>query len=206
GTFLEDASIVPVSSITGEGFEEFYRTLADLVSQVTPKPSTGIFRMPIERTFSKQGFGTVVTGIPVSGKVSIGDDLEVLPQGIKGKVRHLEVYKQTDDTAYAGECTAINITDVIYRDIKRGNVITVPGYFEPTNSFVAHLRILPKSPRSITNRIPVEVHTGTTDVMGRVLLLEGDTIEPGQNAIVQILLEREIVIGPLDRYIVRLIS
>jgi len=120
GTFMEDAPILPVSSITGEGFDTFYEALKKLVDTIEPKKTDGVFRLPVERTFSVKGYGTVVTGIPVAGSVKIGDDVVLFPHGTKGRIKAVQVYKRNSDTAIVGQCAAINIPQLDYKDIHAG--------------------------------------------------------------------------------------
>ncbi len=127
GTFLEDAPILRVSAITGEGLEELRTRVLEMAAEVPPRSEEGVFRMPIQRVFSARGFGTVVTGIPVTGRVATGDTLEVLPGGYKGKVRGIQAYHEKTDTARAGHSTALNLADVDHRRVRRGDVVVTPG-------------------------------------------------------------------------------
>jgi len=206
GSFLEDAPICPVSSITGDGFEKFYKALSEIVSSVKPREVTGVFRLPVERAFILKGYGTVVTGIPFSGRVAVGDTLELLPGGKTCRVRGMQVYNEMADEGFAGECVALNVTDLSQQEIVRGMCLVTPGYFEPTPFLSARLKLLGSSPSALKNRTPVRFHTGTTEVMGRVILLESSVLEPGQEALVQFRLDDDIVVGPGDNYIIRLNS
>ncbi|MHC4844305.1 MAG: selenocysteine-specific translation elongation factor, partial [Planctomycetota bacterium] len=131
GTFLEDAPILAVSGVTGEGLSDFYEGLKILVNGIEPKSTEGIFRLPIERAFSLKGFGTVVTGIPVSGSVKVGEEVILLPQKIKSRIKAIQVYGKDSDTALCGQCAALNVPQLDYKTIVRGNVAAVGDYFEP---------------------------------------------------------------------------
>ena len=131
GTFLQNEQIIPVSGITGQGFNGFYEALKELVGTIKPKKTDGVFRMPIERAFSLKGYGTVVAGIPISGSIATGDEVVVLPKGIKGRTKAIQVYKRNSDTALSGQCAAINVSQWDYKTIRRGDVVTVGKYFSP---------------------------------------------------------------------------
>ena len=121
----------PISNITGQGFEEFYEALKAMVAAITPKTADGIFRVPVERAFSAKGYGTIVAGIPACGSVGIGDEVELLPQRTKGRVRSVQVYGRDSTRAMAGQCAAINIPQWDHKDIERGNVITHQRLLRP---------------------------------------------------------------------------
>jgi len=206
GTFLEGAPVVGVSATTGAGLEELRAVLAELSLATTPRSAEGVFRMPIQRVFSKRGFGTVLTGIPVSGRVSPGDVLEVLPAGVRGKVRGLQAYAQAAEQGRAGHSTAINLTDVDREQVTRGHVVATPGFFEPVRMVGARLRVLATLPKPVTNRMPVRLHTGTADPLGEVVLLDQQELAPGAEGLVQVRLEEPLVCAPGDRFILRLAS
>ena len=206
GTFLEGAPVVPVSSLTGEGYDELERVLHRLAAATPPRPETGVFRMPIQRVFSAHGFGTIVTGIPQSGSVSLGDVLEVLPRGLSGKVRGLQAYHQATGRARAGHSTAINLADVDHHLVRRGDVVATPGFFRPVRMVGARLAALADLDRPIADRTPIRLHTGTVEALGEVVLLDREEIAPGEGGLVQLRLEEPVVCAPGDRYVLRLAS
>lgn len=208
GTFLENASILPVSSITGEGFDTFYEALKELVDTIEPKKTDGVFRLPVERTFSVKGYGTVVTGIPVAGTVKIGDDVVLFPHGVKGRIKAVQVYKRNSDTAMVGQCAAINVPQWDYKDIERGCTVTVSDYFSPMQWYLCSLRILPDVKPPLKNGANIKFHTGTSEVVATVFLLQGNSISAEQESLVQIRLNRpqQIVAAPRDRFILRSLS
>jgi len=208
GTFLQDASILPVSSITGEGFDTFYEALKKLVDTIEPKRTEGIFRLPVERTFSVKGYGTVVTGIPVAGSVKIGDEVVLFPQGTKGRIKAVQVYKRNSDTAVVGQCAAINIPQLDYKDIGRGCSVTLGDYFSPRQWYLCNLRILPDVKSPLKNGANIKFHTGTSEVLATVFLMEGSSIAGGRECLVQVRLNRpeRIVAAPRDRFILRSLS
>lgn len=206
GTFLQEAPILPVSGVTGQGFGEFYRALQDLVDKITPKSADGVFRLPVERTFSVKGYGTVVTGIPVSGTTKVGDELLLLPHDSKGRVKAIQVYKRDSQVAMVGQCAALNVTQWDYRTITRGNVVTVEKYFSPQQWYLCQLHILPQSAKGIKNGTDMKFHTGTSEVVATVYLLQGNVASPGQQCLAQFRLSEPVVAGPGDRFILRTLS
>ena len=207
-TFLQDAQILPVSSITGEGFGPFYEALKTLVDTIEPKKTDGVFRLPVERTFSVKGYGTVVTGIPVAGSVKIGDEVVLFPHGKKGRIKAIQVYKKNSDTAMVGQCAAINVPQWDYKDIGRGCTVTFGNYFSPQQWYLCKLRILPDVKSPLKNGANVKFHTGTSEIVATIFLLEGNSVAAGQESLVQIRLNRpqQIVAAPRDRFILRSLS
>jgi selenocysteine-specific elongation factor len=170
GTFLQDAPILPISNITGQGFEEFYEALKAMVAAITPKTANGIFRVPVERAFAAKGYGTIVAGIPTCGSVSIGDEVELLPQQKKGRVRSVQVYGRDSTHAMAGQCAAINVPQWDHKDIERGNVITISDYFAPRQWFLCELKLLDYEKADLKNGARVKFHTGTSETTASVYL------------------------------------
>ena len=208
GTFLKDAPILPVSSITGEGFDSFYEALKELVDRIEPKKTDGVFRLPVERTFSVKGYGTVVTGIPVAGSVKIGDEAVLFPHGTKGRIKAVQVYKRNSDTAMVGQCAALNVPQWDYKDIERGCTVTLGDYFSPQQWYLCNLRILSHVKIPLKNGANIKFHTGTSEVVATVFLLEGSSIAAGQESLVQVRMNRpqRIVAAPRDRFILRSLS
>jgi selenocysteine-specific elongation factor len=206
GTFLESAPLVRVSAVTGRGLDELKSVLFKLAAEATPRSDQGVFRMPVQRVFSARGFGTVLTGIPVSGRTQIGDTLEVVPARVQGKVRGIQAYAQTTTQARAGHSTALNLADVDHHSVVRGHVVATPGFFTPVRMVGARLRVLPTLGFPVKDRLHVRLHTGTADPLGEVVLLDARELEPGAEGLVQIRLEDEVVCAPGDPFILRLAS
>jgi len=206
GTFLENASILPVSSITGQGFDGFYESLKELMVIIKPRRIDGIFRLPVERTFSLKGYGTVVTGIPVSGSVKIGDEVVLLPQEIKGRIRAIQVYKRDSDVAVSGQCAALNVPHWDYKTIVRGNVVTLGDYFTPQQWFLCKLHVLDSRGSGLKTGTSVKFHTGTSNVPAIIYLLESNKIAAGRECLAQVRLNEPIVAAPCDRFILRTLS
>jgi selenocysteine-specific elongation factor len=203
GTFLENAPVCPVSSVTGEGFEALWLALTDVVESCRDRPVDGIFRMPVESAFTVQGFGTVITGMPPSGRVRVGEKLELLPQGKTGRLRGLEVYGKPAEEGFAGQCLALNVADLDTGTIERGNVLATPGYLAPFDMAEARLKLLPSTPRPLLHQAAVRFHSGTEEVQGRVFFLDRERLDAGEEAFVQFRLDRPVVVTPGDRYVIR---
>lgn len=206
GTFLEGAPVLRCSGVRGDGIEELKETLSELAKEAPPRSMEGVFRMPVQRVFSAKGFGTIVTGIPVSGAVKIGESLELQPGGLRGKVRGIQAYHEQAETARAGHSTAINLSDVRHDEVERGFVLSTPGFFEPATMFGAQLEVIESSPMPVSNRLAVRVHTGTTEAVGEVIVLDAEDLAPGSTGLVQLRLETALVAAPGDRFVLRLAS
>ena len=206
GTFLEGAPLFRLSAISGEGLEEFKAGLFALAAESEPRPDGGIFRMPVQRVFTKEGFGTVVTGIPISGRAKLGDVLEILPGNVKGKIRGLNAYRHKTTSIRSGHSAAINFSDVDKRAVKRGFVVATPNFFSPQRMIAARVTALADLDRAITNRMPIRLHAGTGDPPGEVILLDSTEIGPGESGLVQLRLSAPIICAPGDRFVLRLLS
>jgi selenocysteine-specific elongation factor len=203
GTFLKDAPFCRVSAVTGDGIPELVATIAEAVASLTPKDADGPLRLPVDRHFTVAGFGTVVTGTLLSGRVRVGDTVEVLPPGRQVRVRELQVHGAKVEEASAGQRVALNLVGLDRELIQRGSVVGTPGIFEQTTRLDARLTLLADAPRPLKFRDPVHFHLGTARVVGIVALLDRDQLEPGQSALVQIHLDRPLVAHRQDRFIVR---
>jgi len=206
GTFLEAATVVPVSNTTAEGFDVLAQALADLVQSIQPRPTDGVFRMPVERTFSVKGYGTVVTGIPVSGLAKLEDELVLLPNGTTGRLKAIQVYKKNADQVKAGQCTALNVRQFEHDAITRGCVVAAPGYFQPAEWFLVKLKLLNHEKIFVKHGMDVRFHTGTSESAARAYLLTDAPAGPGFEGFVQIHTAEPVVAGPNDRFILRTLS
>lgn len=202
GTVLEGAPIYPVSALTGEGIPALKEGLERLVAQTAAKSPTGKVRLPVDRVFSITGFGTVVTGTLWSGQIQVGDVLEIQPQNLQVRVRNLEVHGQKVDTAKAGQRVAVNLAGVETSEISRGSTLLAPGTLSASYRIDIQLHLLKSAPE-MEHRQRVRVHLGTAEVLGRVILLEGDTLAPGETAFAQLQLEEPLVADKQDRLVIR---
>ncbi|RME05378.1 MAG: selenocysteine-specific translation elongation factor [Deltaproteobacteria bacterium] len=204
GTFLEKAPILPCSAHTGEGLEQIVATLGELAQRVEEKPAHGPLRLPIDRVFTMKGFGTVVTGTLVSGSVRVGENVTVMPQGLRGKVRGLQVHNEKVEEARAGMRTAVNLQGIEREEIRRGDVLTEPDRFSPSRRLDVELFTLPTIPRPLKHRVPVRIHHGTREVIATPILLgDRDAVGPDERVFAQLLLSEPIVASPKERFVVR---
>ena len=203
GTVLANAPIMRVSSITGDGIPELRECLEQLALKVDPRQSRGPFRMPVQRVFSLPGIGTVVTGIPVTGTVRPGAELEVLPLGERIKVRGIHAYGGKVEEAVAGHGTALSVPDAKEAGVHRGMVCAEPGVFTSGDAVDVELELTQRSPR-LRHRDPIRFHTGTIEVRGMLLLLDRDAMVPGERATVRLELDENVSCASSDRYLLRL--
>ena len=207
GSFLENAAVIEVSSTTGDGLDALRAAIAAEAALVTNRPADGAARLPIDRAFSMKGFGTVVTGTLVSGRITADDELAVLPQGRKVKVRGIQVHGRAAAEATAGQRTAINLGGVDIGDVSRGETLAAPGTLSVTRRVDAAIDLLPAAKR-LKHGARVRVHNGTAEVLGRVSIAgasEGE-IAPGASALVRLRLEAPAVLTRHDRFIIRAYS
>lgn len=203
GSFLEDAPLISVSSTTGEGIDAVKKLLDSMVAKHTFQESFGPFRLPVDRIFAMKGFGAVITGTSISGRVALGEDLQMYPLDTTAKVRGIQVHAQTVDCVEAGHRTAINLQGIETSEIERGMVAATPGSLQPNFMLDCSLSYLSSNNRPLKHRTRVRVHLGTKEVMGRVSLLDRDLLKPGKEAGVQLLLEEPVPVWPGDRYVIR---
>ncbi|MBX6353076.1 MAG: selenocysteine-specific translation elongation factor [Thermoflavifilum sp.] len=202
-TPFAQAPVVPVSAKTGAGLEELRAALRRLADEVEPRDSGGAFRLPVDKVFTVQGFGTVVSGTVWRGSVALGDVLTHLPGGQAVRVRGIQVHGRPVEQAQAGQRTALNLTGVERSDVHRGSVIATPGTLHDTRLLDVRLRLLPSAAVGVRHRDRVHVHLGTGEAIGRVLLLEADEVQPGAEAWAQLLLDRPLVCDTGDRFVIR---
>jgi selenocysteine-specific elongation factor len=206
GTFLEDANIIPVSSIKGDGLKCLIDEIDAIAESTEDRKDSGILRLPIDRVFTIAGFGTIVTGTLVSGSISEGDRIEILPQKLEARVRSVQVHETSVKTAYAGQRVALNIANVKVDEIERGNVLSNPEVMVSTMMVDARIEMLKDAERSIDNRDRLRLYHGTSEVMCRVVLLDREELGPGENAFVQLRLEEQIACQKDDRFVIRTYS
>jgi selenocysteine-specific elongation factor len=203
GTFLEGKPIVPVSSRTGEGLQTLLEILRTMCQELTPRSTTGPVRLPIDRVFTMRGFGAVITGTLFSGSLHLEDRIEILPRKLTARVRGLQVHNQPVQQAIAGQRTAVNVQSVEKAELQRGDVLVTPGRFPSTYMLDVSLTLLPDAPRPLKHRARVRFHIGTSEIMGRVVLLDRDEVQPGEEVFAQLRLEQPAMAAPQDRYVLR---
>ncbi|MGD1152110.1 MAG: selenocysteine-specific translation elongation factor [Syntrophales bacterium] len=202
-TFLEAAPVIPVSSITGAGIEELLDALGRVASEIEGESDAGIFRLPVDRVFTMKGFGTVVTGTLISGDIKLGEEVEILPPGVTAKVRGIQIHNQSATIAEAGQRTAINLQGVEKDTIVRGDVLARPRTLKPSIRLDVCMEYLSNNNRRLKNRNLVRFHVGTNEVIGRIILLDREDVEPGAKASAQVVLESPIVAMARDRFVIR---
>jgi len=201
GTFLEGAPVCGISNVTGEGFDGFFSALNDAVAACEGRADTGLFRHWIERSFTIRGFGTVVSGVPTSGEVHVGDRLRLVPGERVARVRGLEVYGEQAEVGRAGECVAINIADVDQHQLARGRVLCEGEAFEAVGMAEAQLGLLEGA--ALKDYAEVHVHVGTAEVMANVALLAGVVLRGVERQMVQLRLAQPLGLAPGDRFVIR---
>jgi selenocysteine-specific elongation factor len=203
GTFLAGAPVVEVSSVTGQGLPVLLKVLDGLVLQVTEREMGHFFRLPVDRVFTMKGFGTVVTGTTVSGQIQVGDEATVCPKGIHARIRGIQVHNRDVNAVSAGLRTAINLQGAEKAEIERGDVITLKDTLRPTSLVDVSLDLLASAPRSLRNRTKVRFHSGTSEIISTVILLDRDELKAGESCFAQIRLERPTALLRRDHYVVR---
>jgi selenocysteine-specific elongation factor len=203
GTLLEEAPIVRVSAKSGVGITELLEAMRDCLSERPPRPDLGRPRLPIDRVFTMPGFGTVVTGTLSDGRLHVGDEVEILPGGRKGRVRGLQTHKRKEDTAVPGSRTAVNISGVSLDEIQRGQVVAHPGDYQPTQRLDVHFRLLPDVSQPLHHNTQVKLFIGAAENLARLRLLGSDELRPGEQGWLQLEPVTAVVAARGDRYILR---
>ncbi|MCX6902781.1 MAG: selenocysteine-specific translation elongation factor [Verrucomicrobia bacterium] len=203
GTFLEAAPVCPLSNVTSEGFEQFFEELNRVVDACEDRPSSGLFRVWVEDVFTIRGSGTVITGIPSSGTVRVGDKLHLAPGGLSGHVRRMQVYGEESPEARAGECVALNLPEIDHQAVHRGQVLCEADALASVTMAEAELRILPSIKGRIEDYMEVHLHLGTASSLARLAMLENSEMTAGQRQMVQLRLTEPVALAPGHRFVVR---
>jgi selenocysteine-specific elongation factor len=203
GSFLEGAPVMSVSALSGKGVPELKQTIVELARRVEAKPDRGVFRMPVDRNFSMKGFGTVVAGTVLSGRVRVGDTLDLLPQEREVRVRGIQRHNEKLEVLGLGERAALNLQGLEREAVARGNVLATPGYYSPTTNFNATLYLLKSVEKPLKNLASLKLHIGTAEVLCRVALLDCKELAPGEEALVQVRAAEPVVCDWNDHYVVR---
>jgi selenocysteine-specific elongation factor len=213
-TVLKGAPVIPVSAHTGRGLDALVRALQETLNRVQPRPDQGFPRLPVDRVFTISGFGTIVTGTLTGGCFEVGQEVEIVPQGLRARVRGLQVHKHKTERAFPGSRVAINLSGVSKSDLRRGDVISLPGRLRPTTLIDVQLRYLPNVLRSgsgqphppLRHNTWLKFFSGTAETMARVRLLGREELEPGESGWAQLELREAIPLVKGDRFIVRIPS
>jgi len=203
GTVLDEVPLVRVSARTGLGLEELKQKLAVVLEQRPARPNLGRPRLPIDRVFTISGFGTVVTGTLMDGGLKLGEEIEILPQGLRGRVRGLQGHKKKEEMAQPGSRTAVNITGINVDQVNRGNVLITPGKYTPSGRLDAWVRLLPDASLSLKHDSEVKLFVLASEVVARLRLLGTDELKPGEEGWLQLELRDPVVAVRGDRFILR---
>lgn len=206
GMFLEAAPLLPYSSKTGEGIDEIKKSIEHLLQKVEGKNREGLFRLPIDRVFTLAGYGTVVTGTIVAGKIAQGDEVEICPLGLRTTVRSLQVHNQFVLEAFAGQRVGVNLTNIKVETLKRGMVLSQPGTFIPAYIINGTFHYLKSNVKPLLNQSKIKFYSGTSEIIARLILIGKEMLHPGESTFVQLRLFQPSPLCPYDRYIIRSLS
>ncbi len=202
-TTLSQAPIIAVSALTKEGLPDLILAIDNLLNSTEPRKDLGRPRLPIDRVFTIVGAGTVVTGTLIDGSLTVGQEVEIVPAGLRSRVRGLQMHKSPIETASPGSRVAANLVGIATRQLQRGDVLTQPGWVMPTTMLSVKLRLLSYLFHPLRHNATVSLHTGATEAMARVRLLEKEELQPGEVAWAQLWLDRQIAVVSGDRFVIR---
>ena len=206
GSFLEGAPMVSVSAKTGEGLAELRAALADLASGVAGRSRSRAFRMPVDRSFHLQGFGTVVSGTVLDGQIEVGAEVEAHPVGRVLRVRSIQAHGMEARRAGAGQRAALNLPNASAEETGRGTTLFASGHYRPVSSFDALVEMVQGAPR-VKNRAPVHLHAGTSEVIAEIRTLDRrPALQDGATAPVRLVLREPLILAPGDRFVLRMFS
>lgn len=202
GTFLENAPIVRTSIANGSGIEELRTILLEQAEKVQDKIDRGFFRLQVDRSFIKTGFGTVVTGTVISGELKKGDEIQILPAEKIGRVRGLQSHGKYVDIVKLGDRAAVNITGLDKKDLWRGAELISTNWLKPSSQIIANISMIPKTKWIIKSKQRLRVHVGTQELLGRIILLK-KSLKEGDTGNVLIQFEAPAVVAMDDRFVIR---
>jgi len=203
GTFLADAPYHRVSALTGRGMDSLLAEIDRMTRELPERDVKAPLRLPVDRVFTITGFGTIVTGTLLAGRVATGMNVEIFPLGKQSRVRSVQVHGSAVEEAVAGQRVAVNLAGVEKETLERGSVLAAPGSLSDTLLLDARLYLLKSAARAVKNQTRVHVFLGTGRTAGRLVLLDCDELPPGGQALVQMRLEHKLVAQAGDRYIIR---
>lgn len=202
-TGLSQAPVITVSALTGEGLPELVAAIDGILSSTEPRKDIGRPRLPIDRVFTMAGSGTVVTGTLIDGSLSTGDDVEIVPPGLKSRIRGLQTHKARLTTVAPGSRLAVNLVGITTSQIQRGDVVARPGWLVPATMASVRVRLLAYLKRPLRHNAMVSFHAGAAETMARVRLLEGEKLEPGETGWAQIVFSDPVAVVRNDYFIIR---
>lgn len=186
GTFLEDAPVFPVSSVTGQGVDALRAHILETARSLTPERGGDVFRLPVDRVFTMKGHGTVVTGTILAGNVTVGEEAVLLPSGLTARIRALQVHGAGAETAHAGQRCAVNLQGVEVSQIQRGAMLARPGALFPARRWIARITCLASAPRPLRNRTEAHFHHGAREIAARLYFFDRDRLQPGETALAEV--------------------
>lgn len=203
GSFLEGAQVIPVSSVTGNGVDDLVFAIDSLAGKIRRRKTEGIFRMPVDRSFTIKGFGTVVTGTLVSGMVHVGDEVDIQPGAVKAKVRGIQIHGRQVEEAVAGSRVAVNLQGVERQVVKRGATVSSSGMLKSTTTVEAEISLLPTAPRPLKNDAELMFHIYSASTIATVIILDSREIKPGDSGFARIRIREPLVAMHGDRFVLR---
>ncbi|NCE65026.1 selenocysteine-specific translation elongation factor [Pseudoflavonifractor sp. 524-17] len=206
GTFLQDAPMIAVSSYTGQGIQELKELIVRLVDGAQQRNQDRPFRLPVDRVFSVDGFGTVVTGTLLEGSMALGEEVCVYPAGRKARIRGLQNHDQPEERTTAGMRVAVNLSGIEKAHLKRGDTIAKPGSMVLSRQMDVQLMVLRDAPYSIKNDTRLHFHHGSRELICKCVLLGRDTLEPGETGFAQLRFQEAVAVKNGDHYVVRFFS
>ena len=206
GTILENSPIIEVDSISKKGLDNLLETIDKKTEDIEAKNIERNARLNIDRSFQVKGFGTVVTGTLTEGVVNVGDELVIYPKGIKTKVRNIQVHAKDVEKAYAGQRTAINLANIKFDDVKRGDTLATADSLTKTYMLDSEIKLINDERANLELWDRVRVYIGTEEVMARVVPLGTDLLKAGESSFAQLRLEDEIAVKNYDKFIIRTYS
>lgn len=202
-TSFKDATMIEVSSKTKEGINELIEEIDKSVEEIEQKDKEGHFRLAVDRSFSVSGFGTVATGTILSGSVKNGDMVQINPSGIEARVRNIQVHDENVEIGEAGQRCALNLAGVTKEEVARGTVVCTVDTIEPSYMIDCKFKYLKSNEKNLINRQRVRVYHGTSEILGRIVILDKEEVEPGESAYIQLRLESEICAQKGDNLVIR---
>jgi selenocysteine-specific elongation factor len=202
-TFLQDAPVMEVSAVTGEGLDKLIETIESLLNTIEPAVNLNKPRLFIDRVFSIAGAGTVVTGTLIGGELSVGEEVQILPTDLKARIRGLQMHKKKLEKIGPGSRTAVNLVNIAPDQLERGNIIVRPGWLIPTDRFDVRLQILKNAGKPLYHGSIVTLFTGSTETPAKLYLLDKEKVEPGESELAQFSVEMPVMVLKGDHYIIR---
>ena len=207
GSFMEDAPIIRVSSYTGKNIEELKKLIGEELEKLPERDILpDAFRLPVDRVFTIEGHGTVITGTLMEGSVAVGDEIEIYPEETPVKVRNVQVHGENTDRAYAGQRTAINLAGVKKSDVNRGDVLAAPGSLKNSLMVDAAVEMFEDTARTLLDGSRVHFYCGSSESLAKVVLMDREFLDKGSHGYAQLRLETPVAVKKGDRFIIRFYS